>query len=397
MKLKESKIVKIFTKRKAWLRQISVASLAAAFAWFLGDKFVTDGGLVAAIICSLSIRISMHKSVREGFGQTIGTIIGAGVALTTVAFFDFGSIAIGTTVLFCAIVARALRLGEVASVNVPVTALIVIGPGLSQSTATHRLWSTVIGAGVAIVFSYFSHAKTPAGRTLDQISTLGRKVANLFTRISQGLDQGLNQTNASQWLAEARLLVAEIPKLKAQALEARAYARWSPLEEVDEAEDLYLKAVALEHIVAQIRTIARTLFDLSVNKSISKLSQHEISAALFIAAKCMRRKIETIKTDDIFSATHEIADELRRSAQNLANALIENIKAEQQEDLVRSISIVSNLEIVADSIDESSPALRDVLTPDEALENKVLQVPVRQQSKNWGERVWRLVRIFLRR
>ena len=90
MKLKENKIVKIITKRKIWIRQILVAAIASAFAWFLGDALVENGGLVAAIICSLSIRISLYKSVREGFGQIIGTVIGAGVALGTVFLFDFG-------------------------------------------------------------------------------------------------------------------------------------------------------------------------------------------------------------------------------------------------------------------------------------------------------------------
>ena len=269
MKLKENKIVKLITKRKIWIRQILVASIASAFAWFLGDALVENGGLVAAIICSLSIRISLYKSVREGFGQIIGTVIGAGVALATMAQ--------NKTVVPIAIipkskgetVARALRLGEVASVNVPVTALIVIGPGLNENTAVHRLWSTLIGAGVAIAFSYFSHAKTPAGRTLDQIISIGKKISTLFTQMSQGLDQGLNQTNASIWLTEARLLVEELPKIKSQALEAKAYARWSPLEEVDEAESLYLKAVAFEHIVVQVRTIARTIFDLSLDLNLA--------------------------------------------------------------------------------------------------------------------------------
>ena len=400
MNIKQSKIIQIFVKRKAWIRQVLVASIAASFAWFIGDLLVENGGLVAAIICSLSIRISMYKSVREGFGQIIGTAIGAGVALATVYFFDFGSLAIGTTVLFCAVVARALRLGEVASVNVPVTALIVIGPGLDQNLAIHRLGSTLIGAGVAIAFSYFSHAKTPAGRTLDQLTNLGKKISALFLTMSnelnQGLNQGLNQTNASQWLTQARLLVEEIPKLKAQALEAKAYARWSPLEEVDEAEDLYLKAVALEHIVVQIRTIARTLFDLSVEKTLLTSSQQEISKALLVAGNNMKRKVEVIKTEDLFSATHEIADELRNAASTLATALIRN-KELTQDDLVRSISIVSNLEIMADSLDESSPALRQVMTPDEAPENKVLKVPVKEQSRTLAQRIWRLVRIFLRR
>ena len=144
--------------RRYWIRQISVAAMAGAFAWVVGDLAFDGGGLVAAIVCTLSIRISLHKSLREAFGQIVGTAIGAGVALATVALFDFGFVAIGATIFICAIVARALHLGDVASVNVPVTALIVIGPGLSGSTATHRLSSTLIGAAIAIVFSYFSHA-----------------------------------------------------------------------------------------------------------------------------------------------------------------------------------------------------------------------------------------------
>ena len=150
----------LFTNRRTWVRQIFVAAIASATAWMIGDNLVFNGGVVAAIVCALSIRISLYKSVREGLGQIVGTAIGAGVALLTVHYFNFGVIAIGTTVLLCSVVARGLRLGEVASVNVPVTALIVIGPGISGSTAEHRLASTLIGAAVAIVFSYFSHANT---------------------------------------------------------------------------------------------------------------------------------------------------------------------------------------------------------------------------------------------
>ena len=132
------RFLKLFTNRKQWVRQIAVAGLSGGVAWFIGDSVVEGGGVVAAIVSTLSIRISLHKSIREGFGQIVGTAIGAGTALLAVSIFDFGFIAIATTIILCAVVARALHLGEVASVNVPVTALIVIGPGISQTTAAHR-------------------------------------------------------------------------------------------------------------------------------------------------------------------------------------------------------------------------------------------------------------------
>ena len=109
MKKYLKRVIKLFTDRKIWVRQIIVASIAAAVAWQLGDLWISHGGLVAAIVCSLSIRISLYKSVREGFGQIVGTAIGAGVALFSVRVFHFGFIAVGITVILCSVVARALH------------------------------------------------------------------------------------------------------------------------------------------------------------------------------------------------------------------------------------------------------------------------------------------------
>ena len=219
------RVRKLFADRKTWVRLIIVSAIASGVAWQLGDLLIKDGGVVAAIICALSIRISLYKSIREGFGQIVGTAIGACVALACVTIFDLGIIAVALTVLLCSVVARALHLGEVASVNVPVTALIVIGPGLSESTAFSRLSSTLIGAAVAIAFSYFSHSKTPAGRTVDKISSLANKCARLLGEMSEGVAAGFTQDEAGNWLAKARLLVEEIPGVRAQSQEARGYAK----------------------------------------------------------------------------------------------------------------------------------------------------------------------------
>ena len=264
------RVRKLFGDRKSWVRLIVVSAVASGVAWQLGDLLIKDGGVVAAIICALSIRISLYKSIREGFGQIVGTAIGAGVALACVTIFDLGLISVAMTVLLCSVVARALHLGEVASVNVPVTALIVIGPGLSESTAFSRLSSTLIGAAVAIVFSYFSNAKTPAGRTIDKISSLANKCAKLLGEMSEGVAAGYTQDEAGNWLAKARLLVEEIPGVRAQSQEARGYAKWFPTAQVDEAEELYVRGVAVEHTVVQVRTIARNLFDSAVKGGIAE-------------------------------------------------------------------------------------------------------------------------------
>jgi uncharacterized membrane protein YccC len=392
-----SRIVALFTNRIVWVRQIVVVSLAAGSAWFVGEQAFDGGGLVAAIVCSLSVRISLFKSVREGLGQILGTAIGGGVALLTVYYFDFGFIAVATTVLLCSVVARGLHLGEVASINVPVTALIVIAPGLTTSKAETRLFSTFIGAAVAIVFSYFSHASTPAGRTIEQIARLGKKSAELLGVMAEGVASGYSQAEAGKWLSRARVLIEDIPNVRSQALEAKKYARWSPLAEADQADALYLRGVAMEHTVVQVRTIARTLFDSAVAGGVTQFANRQIGNALSATSYAITSKAESIETNSAGQQALNIAEDLRLAAATLAEELIAETDRIDQEEFVRNISLVSNIERIADSLDESSPALSDVTTPDEPANAKVMKVSPVTLATKWPKRFWFAIRKFLQR
>lgn len=387
------KFIKLFADRKVWVRQILVAGLAGAVAWQVGDLLIEDGGVVAAIVCSLSIRISLHKSVREGFGQIVGTAIGATVALATVELFSFGFISVGLTILVCSIVARALHLGEVASVNVPVTALIVIGPGISGTTALHRLGSTLIGAAIAILFSYFSHAKTPVGRAVDQITKVSTKAAKLLAEMSEGVAAGYSQKEAGHWLAKARLLIEDVPSIRSQAIEARGHARWFPTAEKDEAEEVYIKGIALEHTLVQVRTIARTLFDSSVSGGIADSTKKQIAVALSAASYAITAKFDD--SDELDSTDSTPTDDAREAGAALAESLIEDAKDADQEQIVRGLSMVANIERIADSLDESSPAITDVITPDEPAHVKIMAVSPIDQTLRLNKRIAKRLRKIL--
>ena len=390
-------IVRLFSYRRSWVRQITVAAVASATAWVIGDNLVLNGGLVAAIVCALSIRISLYKSIREGLGQIVGTAIGAGVALLTVHYFSFGVIAIGLTVFLCSVVARGLRLGEVASVNVPVTALIVIGPGISGSTAEHRLVSTLIGAAVAIVFSYFSHASTPAGRTVNQISRLGVRSAELVSEMAEGVAAGFTQKQSGAWLSKARLLVEEIPILRSQAIEAKRYARWSPLAEVDEAESLYIQGIAIEHMLVQIRSMARTLFDATLDPARKDIVDRQVAYALSATSSAITEKLELLESDNRDSQIDNIARDLRLAADNLTEELIEKDDQLPRSQFVRCISLVSQMKIIANSLDESSPALYSVSTPGEPSSAQVIAIKPVKLSTKLGKKISKSIRTFLHR
>ncbi len=384
--------INLFRNRKNWVRQIIVAGISGGVSWFVGDQLIHNGGVVAAIVSTLSIRISLHKSMREGFGQIVGTAIGAGIALLTVTLFNFGFLAVATTIILCAVVARGLHLGEVASVNVPVTALIVIGPGISESTALSRLGSTLIGATIAIFFSYFSHPNTPVGRARIQIKSVSTKAAALLAEMSEGVAAGYSQKDAGKWLARARLLVEEVPAIRAQSVEARSHARWFPTAERDEAEEIYVEGIAAEHTLVQVRTIARTLFDSAVEGGIADSTKKQIAVALSAASYAISSHIEL--PDDISDFGPSPTDDVREAGSALAETLIEDGKDVDQEQIVRGLSIVANIGIIADSLDQNSPALTDVITPDEPAKDKVLKVSPGEQVRGVWKRTMQAMRKY---
>lgn len=352
-----SRIKSAFATRALWLRQIGVASLSGATAWLLGNQLGTNGGVVAAIVSTLTIRISLHRSLREGIGQILGTIIGAGVALVSVKIFGFGFIAVALTIFFCAVLARALRLGTIASVNVPVVAMIIIGPGLSESTVLHRLEATFIGAAVAIIFSYFSHPKTPIDRTYDLLNKLGLQGAAILAEMSEGVASNYTQSDAGHWLARARALVRQLPELRLQIGDAKGYTRWIRVGQREEAEKASRESLAIEHTLVQIRVIARTLFDASVDAGIADIARKETAVALSAASYALTAHIED--PEEIVGSIKSPTDDLRAATDALTQALVANSAKVEKAQIVKGLSVVSNIEIIADSLDFTSPALND--------------------------------------
>ena len=186
----------------------------------------------------------------------------------------------------------------------------------------------------------------------------------------------------SNWLAQARLLVEEIPKVRAQALEAKSFARWFPTAEYDEAEELYARGVAVEHTVVQVRTIARTLFDTAVQGGITEATRAQISQALATASGAITEKVKDFARIDGDEIDTSVADDVRQAGADLTEKLIINASEADPEQLARNISIATNLERIADSLDQSSPALDKVATPDEPAEHKVIKdFPITRRIK----------------
>ena len=374
-RLAEHRILRPFMRRRQWVRQVFVSALAGAAAWQVADIAVPKSGVTAAIAATLTVQVSLHKSVREGFAQILGTSVGAGVALASSQVFGVGSITVLATVAMASVAARALRLGAGTSVNVVITALIVIGPGPSESTAVHRLAAVILGTLIGMAFSWWSHPKNPEGRTIDEITRMATDTAELLAVMSIGVADGYDRERAGRWLARARVLTTRVPRVRAQALEARDYARWFPTADRDTAEDLYRRAFALDHAVDEVATIARALFDAEVHGGLSATINQEIADALASASYAMSATVVELRDADDMPLDPAITEEVRQASADLTGQLLGETEHVEQDRIALGMAIASNIERIADSIDLSSPAIHEVPEPGPPTEELVLKLP----------------------
>jgi len=383
--------VQQFVVRWYWIQQVLVTAIAAGVAWQVGDLVLKNGGVVAAIVASLSVTSSLHKSTREGLGQILGSTVGAGAALLALHFFGLGVITVGVTVVISLVAARFLHLGNVATINVPVTALIVIGPGMSEINASNRLISTIVGAMIAIVASTFAHPKTPAGRTIDRIGSLTDRCSVLTAQMAEGLVEGYSVEQSGKWLARARLLVEEIPSIRNQAVEARAFAKWLPPSRSERAEILYLRGVALEHTIIQVRSTARTLYDLRLYGGAPDGLPEELGALLSSVSYALSVSAEDFRFNPYAPAKDPLTSEIRLMASSLITQVLHGSDELDAGQATRLLAAISGILIIADSMDQISPTIHKVPTPQGPSGQQILTVSPLAQARTWQNRAYRLV------
>jgi hypothetical protein len=175
--------------------------------------------------------------------------------------------------------------------------------------------------------------------------------------MSEGVAASYSQETAGHWLARSRALVRALPELRLQISDAMGYTRWIRKGQRDEAEKASLESLAIEHTLVQIRVIARTLFDASVDSGIAEIARKEMAVALSAASYALTAHIED--PEEIVGSQSTPTEDLRTATNALTQALVANSAKVDRAHIVKGLAVVSNIEIIADSLDFTSPALND--------------------------------------
>jgi hypothetical protein len=245
------------------VRLVVKITLAATLAWELSRLVLPHGTpALASLGAILTVQVTIRSTVYRGLQQSVGVVVGVGGAVLLARLLGVHAWSVGLIILAALLLGRLLRLGTQAN-QVAISALLVLALGANYGAA--RIWETLLGATVGVLLNLALASPTyveQAGRTLRGVGT---DVGVLLTEIGDGLRGDWDARTAQGWLDRAR----EITRAQQGALDAVGRAEESihfNLRARDEAESvarLAEGARALEHVVSQVRGIARTLLELS--------------------------------------------------------------------------------------------------------------------------------------
>lgn len=346
-------------KNRVFIQRIVVSSTATMLSWFLGELISNGSGIVAAIVTIITLRISLQASISEAFTQIIGTALGVFLAFITLATFGQGVISVGLTIVAAFVIMKLLDLGDDGLINISVTAIIVLAPGLPEQAASERFLGTLIGALIAIIFSFFNHPDSPVERVERMLNKSSWSIANLLSDMSSNMSKKFTTNSTTNWLERARRYNTEVEYIRPFAEELLRYSKWSPRLTKEDAQEYYNNFVALEHTAIQVRTIARALYD-------SKLKNIEFSPLvleqLVIVINQASKQVKSWQIDHGIEVT--LNSDYKDILKDILDKGMNEFEGEINEDQILILaSIITNAERINDSLTLETGAIVNVSTP----------------------------------
>lgn len=120
-------------------------AVAAALAWFVAAQVLHNNVPVFAPLAALLVvQVTVWESVSRALQRVVGVVIGVLVAYGFARLAGINTWSIAVVIFVSLLAGRLLRLGQQGSIQVPVSALLVLVLGTTTSASWSTYWSSPI-------------------------------------------------------------------------------------------------------------------------------------------------------------------------------------------------------------------------------------------------------------
>jgi uncharacterized membrane protein YccC len=238
-------------------------TVAAVVSYLIAHAiFPTMQPLTGPLTALLVVQTTLFATLTTSVQRVLSVVSGVVLAVLVSVAVGLTWWSLGLVIAASLVVGQLLRLRE-HLLEVPISAMLILGVYQTSIAATERIVETLIGAAVGVlinvVFPPPLRSRT-AGQAVEEVATQG---AELLTKAARELTDDPSQEQAFGWLVEVRDLSRFVDVADRAITEAIESRRLNPraMREVDTEPILRSGLDSLEHSVVALRALFRSMAD----------------------------------------------------------------------------------------------------------------------------------------
>ena len=247
------------------LLQAGKTALATVAAWLLAGALIHhELPTFAAIAALLVVQPSLNQSVARAIERSLGVVAGVLVAYVVGVVFGGGYWVVLVSIVVAIALAWVFRLTPTTSVQVPISAMLVLSIGMSTPAyAVDRIVETVIGAAIGVLVNIFVVPPSAIEPARAAVDALLDEAADRIDALAGALSRPHSPRELDELLILSRLLSAMVAKADAALKAADESLSINPQRgrhqpRLTEAVELRNR---LDRLVTRTLAMSRTLRD----------------------------------------------------------------------------------------------------------------------------------------
>ena len=236
---------------------------AAAVVSYLLTLVLTEGAidLTGALTALLVVQATAYSTVKTGAVRVGAVLSGVLVATLLSNWVGLTWWSLGAAIAASLVLGKVLRLGD-QTLEVPITAMLILGVTNHDIAAEIRILNTLIGAGVGVAFNLIYPPPMPTGRAARAILRVAEAAAAPLDAAADALDEGpITRAQVDSWLDRVRSATRGVATATETVALLQDSRRFNPraLGTMDVEPVLATGLDTLEHCLLDIRSLFTVL------------------------------------------------------------------------------------------------------------------------------------------
>jgi uncharacterized membrane protein YgaE (UPF0421/DUF939 family) len=183
----------------------------------------------AAVAAIIVVQPSVNQTFTKALERSFGVILGVVIAYFAGVIFGASSWLILVAILLALLTGWALRLSQAATVQVPISAMLVLAIGAqTPGYAVDRILETILGALIAVVVNLTIVPPVNLQPAHDAIAALAHELASSLDSLARLIQDTSTAAERNGALVEARLLSPMLAKARAAVQTGEESLRFNP-------------------------------------------------------------------------------------------------------------------------------------------------------------------------